>query len=110
MGAAGDFGDMEITVSQYMSGWKDAPHLLLDVREQDEWDDGHAAAATLIPLGELEARYGELDPALPVAVICRSGRRSLMAAAYLKERGFANPVSVAGGMIAWAEAGHPVVR
>ncbi|MFM9106965.1 MAG: rhodanese-like domain-containing protein [Chloroflexota bacterium] len=106
---AGGGDDLEIPVSQYMSDWQSAPHVLLDVREQEEWDAGHAAAARLIPLGDLDARLGELDPMRPIAVICRSGRRSLMAAEYLKDRGFANPVSVAGGMIAWQEAGHPVV-
>jgi rhodanese-related sulfurtransferase len=109
MSAVDGLDDLEISVDQYMRDWKETPHVLLDVRERDEWDAGHASSAVFIPLGDLEFRTLELDPAVPVAIICRSGRRSLMAAEYLKDLGFVHPVSVAGGMIAWANAGHPVV-
>lgn len=109
MSASNGSGDLEISIEQYVRDWQATPHVLLDVREQDEWDAGHAEAATLIPLGDLESRVGELDSAMPVAIICRSGRRSFVAAEYLKNLGFVNPVSVAGGMIAWVQAGHPVV-
>ena len=108
--SAGTGNDLEITVQEYVRDWQETPHVLVDCREQDEWEDGHIASATLIPLGDFAARSGELDRDQPVAVICRSGRRSLMAAEYLKELGFAKPVSVAGGMIAWAEARQPIVR
>lgn len=101
---------MEITVVQYKQTWDGTPHVLLDVREEDEWSDGHAPHAVWIPLGELQERVGDLDKTTPVAVICHSGRRSLMAAEFLKETGFANPVSITGGMVSWAGHGQPVVR
>jgi rhodanese-related sulfurtransferase len=110
MTAGNGLDDLEISVQQYLNEWQDTPHQLIDVREQDEWDAGHVATATLIPLGEFAERSAGLDPSVPVAIICRSGRRSLMAAEFLADQGFTTPVSVAGGMIAWAEAGQPVAR
>ncbi|NBM15999.1 rhodanese-like domain-containing protein, partial [Streptomyces sp. GC420] len=84
--------------------------VLLDVREADEWAEEHAPGAVPAPLSALAAG-GPLPPAAqgrPLIVICRSGRRSLDAVRLLAERGF-EAVDVAGGMIAWAEAGLPVV-
>lgn len=52
---------------------------ILDVRELDEWGEGHVAGAKHIPLGELNLRLNELDPARETIVICRSGNRSGMA-------------------------------
>ena len=101
---------LEITVLQYRSEWSGTTHVLLDVREDDEWSDGHAPNAVWIPLGELQQRVGELDKGTPIAVICRSGRRSLAAAEFLQQMGFAKPVSIEGGMISWAGHGQPVTR
>ena len=80
---------------------------LLDVREQDEWDAGHAARATHLPLTELMARYGEIDPDDQVYVVCRSGGRSARATQWLNDNGF-DAVNVAGGMGAWLDAGLPL--
>jgi rhodanese-related sulfurtransferase len=82
---------------------------VIDVREPDEWAAGHMPDALLIPLGDLPARCGELDRRRPVVIVCRSGRRSLIAAEFLRAAGFPDSRSLAGGMIAWAEAGQPVV-
>ncbi|YAL83393.1 rhodanese-like domain-containing protein [Dermacoccaceae bacterium W4C1] len=82
--------------------------VLLDVREQDEWDAGHAPGAVHIPLAELPARIGELpetDKELPV--ICRSGGRSARAVAWLEQQGY-DVVNVDGGMRLWAEGGKPL--
>jgi rhodanese-related sulfurtransferase len=81
---------------------------LLDVRESDEWDQGHAPDATWIPLGELAARAGELRSDQPVVVVCRSGGRSARATAALLQAGY-DATNLAGGMQAWAAAGFPVV-
>lgn len=102
--------DLEITIPAYLEDWQGRGVQLVDVREQDEWDGGRLAGATLLPLGELEARSGELDPSKPTVLVCRSGRRSLAAAEYLKAIGFDCPVSLAGGMLSWAGAGLPVER
>ncbi|UXY17514.1 rhodanese-like domain-containing protein [Streptomyces cynarae] len=89
----------------------DAPAVLLDVREQDEWDAGHAPGALHAPLSRLVAD-GAVPAAAqgrPLVVICRSGNRSQQAAKLLAARG-AEAVDVKGGMQAWATAGHPVVE
>lgn len=86
--------------------------LLLDVREPEEFDAGHAPGSMLIPLGQLKNRIGEIRAAKsdPVVVICRSGRRSLQAAAMLGQLGFTSVYNVQGGMLAWEKAALPVSK
>ncbi|MGW1895241.1 rhodanese-like domain-containing protein [Streptomyces sp. NPDC002004] len=85
---------------------------LLDVREDDEWQAGHAEGALHIPISEFVARYGELTEAAPqdgrINVICRSGGRSAQVAMYLVQQGL-DAVNVDGGMQVWAALGRPVV-
>jgi rhodanese-related sulfurtransferase len=82
--------------------------VLLDVREDDEWQRGHAAQALHIPMGQVPARLKELDAQAELYVICHAGGRSLRVAKYLRQNGY-RPVNVNGGMLAWAGAGRPVV-
>jgi rhodanese-related sulfurtransferase len=82
--------------------------VLLDVRENDEWQRGHAAGAQHIPMSEVPARIGEIDPGTKLFVVCQLGGRSLRVARYLARNGYA-PINVNGGMQAWADAGRPVV-
>ena len=86
--------------------------LLLDVREPDEYAAVHAVNAKLIPLGEVGARLKEIEAYKdkPVAVICRSGRRSAQAVSFLKESGFTQVVNVEGGTSAWVQAGLEVIK
>ena len=79
---------------------------ILDVREPDEWDDGHIAGAHWIPLGDLEDRFSELDPSREWVCVCHVGQRSAMAAGLLQEEGF-RVGNLLGGMAAWASAGLP---
>ncbi len=88
----------------------DASLRLVDVRNPDEFAETRIARAELLPLPELEKWAPKLDPRKPVVLICRSGRRSGVAAETLVKRGFASVVSVEGGMLAWEAAGLPVVR
>lgn len=85
--------------------------VVVDVREQNEWDAGHAPGAIHIPLGELPERLGELpesDETEPLPIVCRSGNRSGRAVAWLSQQGF-DVVNVDGGMKQWAVAGKPMV-
>jgi rhodanese-related sulfurtransferase len=82
--------------------------VLLDVREHDEWQRGHAEGAQHIPMGEVPARLQEIDPAAKLYVVCHAGGRSLRVAQYLQRNGY-RPVNVDGGMLAWAKAGRPVI-
>lgn len=92
---------------------KDVPLLfsdavvLLDVREDDEWQRGHAAGAQHIPMGDVPARIDEIDRDATLYVVCHAGGRSLRVAQYLAREGF-EPINVTGGMLAWAQAGRPV--
>lgn len=84
--------------------------VVLDVREQDEYDAGHAPRAVHMPLSEVPARIGELpevDGDLPI--VCRSGNRSGRATEYLAALGF-DVTNVAGGMKQWAADGKAVVN
>jgi rhodanese-related sulfurtransferase len=85
--------------------------LLLDVREPGEYAAVHAVNARLMPLGELGMRLKELEAwkDKPVAVICRSGRRSAQAVAILQEAGFSKVVNVQGGTAAWEQEGLAVI-
>jgi rhodanese-related sulfurtransferase len=86
----------------------DAGALLLDVREADEWQAGHSPDAQFIPLGELEARMGELARERRIVAICRVGGRSARATQFLRAQGF-DAVNLTGGMRAWATSGLDVV-
>lgn len=80
------------------------PPLLLDVRTPEEYADRHVEAALLIPLDQLVARVGELDPGRPTLVVCGHGMRSLMACQFLAQRaGFARVANVRGGMSVWPD-------
>ncbi|KUI25995.1 sulfurtransferase [Mycobacterium sp. IS-1742] len=86
----------------------DGSTLLLDVREHDEWRQGHAAGALHIPMGEIPARLGEVDPEATVYVMCHVGGRSQRVAQYLVRNGY-RAVNVSGGIMAWSAAGRPIV-
>jgi molybdopterin/thiamine biosynthesis adenylyltransferase/rhodanese-related sulfurtransferase len=89
-------------------GSVEAP-MLVDVRERNEWNQGHIPGAVLIPLGELDSRIGEAAPdrSRPLILYCASGRRSAVGARTLEELGYDDAVSMAGGFNAWAELGYP---
>lgn len=78
--------------------------LLIDVREQEEWDAGHAPDARLVPLSQLQERVAELPEDTRFLVVCHSGMRSMRATAFLRAEGL-DAVNVTGGMVAWAQAG-----
>lgn len=84
-----------------------AEAVLLDVREQDEWDAGHVEGALHIPMGQLLARIEEL-PEGRLFVLCRVGGRSGQVVQYLVGQG-RDAVNVDGGMYAWEAAGRPMV-
>ncbi|MFF4156926.1 rhodanese-like domain-containing protein [Streptomyces sp. NPDC001678] len=89
-----------------------ADDFLVDVREDDEWQAGHAEGALHLPMSEFVARFGELTEKAPeggrIHVICRSGGRSAQVTAYLVQQDL-DAVNVAGGMQAWEAVGRPVV-
>ena len=82
----------------------------LDVRTQQEWDQGHIAKSTLIPLDDLQARLSELPRDQDIVVICRSGARSKEGAAILRQAGFTRVTCMTGGLQAWVTAGYPLTN
>src|SRR5437879_7390159 len=84
--------------------------LVVDVREQDEWDEGHIPGAVHIPRGYLESRIERAapDPSQPVVVYCSAGNRSAFAAKTLGELGYEGVASLAGGFTDWKRNGFPV--
>ncbi len=80
--------------------------ILIDVREDDEWRAGHAPEALHFPLGTLRSDMVPTNSG--VITVCRSGARSAQAATKLRADGL-TVYNLAGGMKAWAQAGHKVV-
>jgi molybdopterin/thiamine biosynthesis adenylyltransferase/rhodanese-related sulfurtransferase len=82
---------------------------IVDVRERDEWDEGHLPGALHVPRGNLESRIEAAvpDKASPVLLYCASGNRSAFAAKSLEDLGYENVVSLAGGFTDWKRSGLP---
>jgi len=80
---------------------------VIDVREAQEYAAGHVPGARLIPLGEVADRLDEVPTDRTVYVVCRSGGRSARAVQHYRQHGI-DAVNVAGGTLAWIEAGLPV--
>jgi len=89
-------------IKTILDGDKKGESLLLDVRQPEEYEAGHIPGATLIPLGELEARQGELDRNKKIIAYCRSGRRSMAAAIALCGLGFNGVQHLDGGILDWS--------
>src|SRR5437899_8463523 len=88
------------------------PVVVIDVRDPDEYRDGHIEAATNISRGFLEFRVGTAvtNPSTPVVLYCQTGLRSVLAAKALKELGYATVITLQGGYQHWVQSGFPVVR
>ncbi len=102
----------EVTPEQAAQLFKDNKAIIVDVREQDEWNEQHIDGAIFIPLGEVESRLGELAAYKDSQVImqCRSGRRSEKAAKMLMNAGFDQVYNLKGGILAWDEAQLETVK
>jgi rhodanese-related sulfurtransferase len=97
-------------VSAEEAGQKQAAGaILIDVRERDEFERGHARGAEHLSRGVLELRIEQHvpDPSTPVICYCGGGSRSALAAESLQRMGYSNVASLAGGMKAWVQAGLP---
>lgn len=93
-----------ITNEQLVSKLDEQNSLVLDVREPAEYVFGHIPGSCSIPFGELEEKLTELPKDKEIYVICRTGRRSDLAAQLLAKNGFTNVVNVVPGMSQWTGA------
>jgi rhodanese-related sulfurtransferase len=103
-------GNLEIT-PQWVAANRDKVNIL-DVRTKVETDEESARikGALLIPINELRDRVAEVPKDKPVMTICRSGRRSVLAAGILKENGWSRVANIRGGLLQWQEEGLPVSK
>ena len=83
---------------------------ILDVRRQNEWDEGHIAGSTHIYLGHLQKEANSLSPQKPIAVICKTGTRSSFGASILLKQRFKQVSNCLGGIDAWRKAGFPLTE
>ena len=86
--------------------------VVIDVRDPDEFRDGHIEGSANISRGFLEFRIGTAvtDPATPIVLYCQTGLRSVLAAKALRELGYATVINLQGGYQKWVQSGLPVVR
>jgi len=88
-----------------------APVTLIDVREKEEFDEGHIEGSHLIPLVPFLANPILVDPKLPTVFMCRSGMRSAMALdAFLDKFPDATAYNLTGGILAWIAASLPIEK
>jgi sulfur-carrier protein adenylyltransferase/sulfurtransferase len=101
----------EVDSTQALDSLRDSERgcVIVDVREREEWDEGHLPGAVHVPRGHLESRIESAAPdkSRPVLVYCASGNRSAFAAKTLEELGYDQVVSLAGGFTDWKRNGNP---
>lgn len=88
---------------------RDGGAFVLDVRQPEEWNQAHIPGATLIPLGELQARLAEVPQDQEILVYCRSGNRSQEGRDILLAAGYENVTSMSGGINDWISQGYETV-
>jgi rhodanese-related sulfurtransferase len=104
-----DYGDVSVERARELI--QDKPALvILDVRTDAEFRDGHIEGAINIPVGELEGRLGELDRDDEMLVYCRTGNRSSTAVGILEGNDFTKIYHMNEGITAWTSAGYPTVK
>ena len=101
---------IEITPTELKSSFdKGNFPLVLDVREAWEYNTAHLDPSTLIPLGQLHSQLDKLDKNAEIVTLCHHGVRSLNAAFFLRQNGFKNVRSLAGGIDLWSMTIDPKV-
>jgi rhodanese-related sulfurtransferase len=102
----------EISPQDAASKLKGGEAVIVDVREKDEWDEGHIPSATHMSRGTIELDIDEKVPDTNAMIICHcgGGGRSALAAESLQKMGYKNVRSMAGGFKAWKAAGLPITK
>lgn len=101
---------LEIDVHTTAAIQKRSDVVLIDVREQWEYDEGHIPNITLIPMSEIANRLYEIPRDKEVILTCRSGNRSGQVTNLLQQNGFDNVHNMQGGILAWQQAGYAVEK
>ena len=102
----------EISPNEAASKVKGGEGVIIDVREKDEWDEGHVPDAIHLSRGTIELEIEEKVPDLNTTIICHcgGGGRSALAVESLQKMGYKNVRSMAGGFKAWKEDGLPTTN
>ena len=99
---------LEITPQEFLA--LSPRPILVDVREQWEFSAAHLEDSLLMPMGDVPARaHQELDPDGPIVVLCHHGARSLNVTMWLRQQGFEQARSLAGGIDAWSRMIDPTI-
>lgn len=100
----------QMTFAEFLAAREEKEWRLIDVREQHEWDQGHAVGAEHFPLSKI--RMGQLPEPddRPVAIMCQSGGRSGLAGMVLENHGWSETVNIVDGIIGAVRAGHEHVE
>jgi len=104
---------VDITAEELMKKLQSGESLvLLDVRSEKEFREGHLEGAVLIPLYQLRQRLHEIpkEPGVEIVVYCRSGRRSAAASKILIQAGYRRVRNLQGGILSWQKMGGKLVR
>jgi rhodanese-related sulfurtransferase len=112
-GVAVPAGFSTVTADDAAAILADAPDdlVVLDVRTPEEYAEGHLEGALLVDFydPDFADQLAELDPDVPYLVYCRSGNRSGQTLPLMQQLGFGSASDIGGGIIAWADAGLPIV-
>lgn len=105
-------GANELSTMEVVQLMNRKPTLLLDVREDREFEEGHIKDARQIPLGQINNRAGEIEKYKNKNVVayCRTGHRSASACARLRKLGFESVYNLRGGITAWQRDNLPLSR
>jgi len=99
----------DITIDDYQTQFTDATqYQLVDVREEDEYAEGHLPGAINIPLSDFQSRIDEISEDSPVVLVCAKGGRSSMAADQVAGQGYENVYNLLGGTMEWMNKGLPI--
>lgn len=102
----------EISPAEARTEAEEGGAMLIDVREEDDWSEGHAQGAKHLSRGVIELEIEEEIPDLkkPIICYCGGGSRSALVAESLQKMGYENVRSLAGGLRAWKDAGFPTEK
>ena len=102
----------EISPADALKAAEDGDAVLIDVREEDDWNEGHAKGAKHLSRGVIELEIEDEIPDLkkPIICYCGGGSRSALVAESLQKMGYENVRSMAGGLRAWKEEGLPMIQ
>lgn len=94
-----------------LAAWLEARDvLLIDVREEEEWEDARLDAAVLYPMSDFDLDTLPAPAGRTTVIMCRSGKRSAAITNVLLKNGWTDVHNLAGGILDWQDAGHPVIE